>query len=112
MLENREKGRRHRPKRRRRDTPPVPGTDSPRQESVGHDQARRRLEPIHEPLERGLHLRHDGVDEAIHVGGADQLRRDDVGNRGESNVVRGGFGTDEAEPFLRDDEGDEDVRLL
>ncbi|KAM1644459.1 hypothetical protein ACFXTN_005741 [Malus domestica] len=32
MLEKGEKGRRHRPKRRRRDTPPVPDTDRPRQE--------------------------------------------------------------------------------
>ncbi|KAM2167630.1 hypothetical protein ACFX1R_041468 [Malus domestica] len=67
-----------------------------------------RLEPIHESLEWGLHLGHDCIDETIYVGGADQLRRDDIGNRGELNVVRGGFGIDEAEPFLRDDESDED----
>lgn len=109
MLEHRENGRRHRPKRRRRNPPSIADTDCPRKESVSHYQTRRRVQPIQEPIKGGFQFGHDSFKEGHHVGGADPLRWDDVGDCGEDNSVRLGFGADEAEPLLCEDEGDENI---
>lgn len=109
MVKHGKDGSRHRPERGHGNIPLFPQIKRPVQKRVRDDEINRRFEPVEEPLKRLPHLSLSSSDEAGHVGGALFLGRQDVGDGGEVNAGRLLLGADDAEPLLRDDDGDAEI---
>lgn len=54
----------------------------------------------------------DGSEETGEVVGAAELRGDNIGESGETDVLGFGIGGEEGEPLVGDDEGDENVGVF
>lgn len=113
VFEHSEKRRRHWPKRRNRNVPPVRNANHPEEITVVYNNRWRRLKPIEKPFKGVFHFGHNGFEESHEVVSSTLFGGNNVGDWGESNVVLGfWFGLDEAEPFFGDHEGYEDVGVL
>lgn len=109
MVKNGENRGGHGPERSHRNVEAVPQIDDPREEGIGDNGDRRRVEAADETLNRSLHEGVDRSDETGEVVGAAELRGEDIGDCGEADVGGSGFAGDEAVPLVGDDEGDEKV---
>nr|GMD12346.1 hypothetical protein Iba_chr07aCG2650 [Ipomoea batatas] len=111
VKKHRKSGRRHREKRRHRNIPPIPERHHPRQVRVvyNHIGLRPVVKPIQQLLHRGLQLGLRGPKEGREVLRPPNFRRDDVGDGGESQILRLGVAGDEAVPFFSENESEECV---
>lgn len=111
VKKHRKSRRRHREKRRHRNIPPIPERHHPRQVRVvyNHIGLRPVVKPIQQLLHRGLQLGLRGPEEGREVLRPPNFRRDDVGDGGESQILRLGVAGNEAVPFFSENESEESV---
>ena len=99
----------HGPKRSHRNIPYIPDLNRPHQVRIGDQGGHRRLEPIEELFDRRSHLPQNGLVEAGRVGAAADFGGNDLGDGDKAHVAGFRVGSDEPEPLLGYDEGNDRV---